>query len=300
MLGSLRLCLIEARPVVAVMFALRYLAAAALAGGAERMTLVHVLTGAVVWELAVLSTYIANGTMDVAEDRVNRSCRPIASGRLTLASARWAAAACAVGAAAGGLALGGTFCCLVLAFLGVGYLYSGPPLRAKRNAASCALTGMLLALLTYGAAYAAAGAGSVSRTGMIFCVATALWTGIVGSLTKDVPDAAGDMAAGRRTIPVMLGETRARILVCVAAVTIGGAFIVVAVLAAPVLLASAATMLGGALLVSIVTCPVRPGASALPGNDRKRRPYRAFMVTQYATHLCLIVILIWPVLVLAR
>jgi 4-hydroxybenzoate polyprenyltransferase len=299
-LGSLRLCLIEARPVVAVMFALRYLTAAALAGGVGRTTLVHVLAGAVVWELAVLSTYIVNGTMDVAEDRINRSRRPIASGRLTRASARRVAAASAVSAAVGGLALGGTFCCLVLAFLGVGYLYSAPPLCAKRNAVGCALTGVLLALLTYGAAYAAAGAGSVSRTGMIFCGATALWTGIVGSVTKDIPDAAGDMAAGRRTTAVMLGETGARILACGAAVTIGAAFTVAAVLAAPVLLASAAAMLGGALLVGVVTCPARPGASAMPGRDRGRRPYRAFMVTQYATHLCVIVILIWPALILAR
>jgi 4-hydroxybenzoate polyprenyltransferase len=294
LLGSLRLCLIEARPVVAVMFALRYLAAAALAGAGQRTTVVHVLAGAVVWELAVLSTYIVNGTMDVAEDRINRSNRPIASGRLALVSARRAAVASAVGAVVGGLALGPAFCCLVLAFLGVGYLYSAPPLCAKRNAVSCALTGVLLALLTYGAAYAAAGNGSVSRTGMIFCVVTALWTGIVGSVTKDIPDTVGDMAAGRRTTAVMLGETGVRILACGAAVTIGAAFTGAAALAAPVLLPSAAAMLGGALLVSIVACPARPGASTTPGTDRRRQPYRAFMVTQYVTHLCLIVILIWP------
>jgi 4-hydroxybenzoate polyprenyltransferase len=298
LLDSLRLCLIEARPVVSVMFALRYLAAAALAWGAGRTTLVHILAGAAVWELAVLSTYILNGTMDVAEDRVNRSRRPIASGRLALSSARWAAAVSAVGALAGGLALGRTFCCLVLAFLAVGYAYSAPPLCAKRNAASSALTGVLLALLTYGAAYAAAGAGTVSSTGMIFCGATALWTGIVGSVTKDIPDAAGDKAAGRRTTAVLLGETGARILACGVALTIGAGFIVAAVLAAPVLLTPAVAMLCGALLVSLVTRPARPGAVSRPGSDRRRRPYRAFMLTQYATHLGLIMIL--AAMVLAR
>jgi 4-hydroxybenzoate polyprenyltransferase len=294
LLGSLRLCLIEARPVVTVMFALRYLAAAALATAGQRTTVAHVLAGAVVWELAVLSIYIANGTMDVAEDRINRSGRPIASGRLALVSARRAAMVSAAGAVAGGLALGPAFCCLVLAFLGVGYLYSAPPLCAKRNAVSCALSGVLLALLTYGAAFAAAGDGSVSRTGMIFCVAAALWTGVVGSVTKDIPDAVGDKAAGRRTTAVMLGETGARILACGVAVTIGAAFTGAAAPAAPVLLPAAAAMLGGAVLVSIVTCPARPGAPATPGAGRRRQPYRMFMVTQYMTHLCLIVILIRP------
>jgi 4-hydroxybenzoate polyprenyltransferase len=294
LLGSLRLCLIEARPVVAVMFALRYLAAAALAGAGQRTTVVHVLAGAVLWELAVLSTYIVNGTTDVAEDRINRSNRPIASGRLALVSARRAAVVSAVGAVAGGLALGPVFCCLVLAFLGVGYLYSAPPLCAKRNAVTCALTGVLLALLTYVAAYAAAGDGSVSRTGMIFCVVTALWTGIVGSVTKDIPDAVGDKAAGRRTTAVMLGEAGARILACGVAVTIGAAFTGAAALAAPVLLPAAAAMLGGAVLVSIVTCPARRAAPATAGTGRGRQPYRAFMVTQYLTHLCLIVTLTWP------
>lgn len=293
LLSSLRLCLMEARPVVAVMFALRYLTAAAVAVGAERATLPRVLAGAAIWVLAVLSTYVVNGTMDVAEDRVNRSRRPIASGRLTLATARRAAGVCAVAAVAGGLVLGGGFGCLVLAFLCVGYLYSAPPVCAKRYAATSALTGVLLALLTYGAAYAATGADRVNRTGVIFCVVAALWTGIVGSITKDIPDAAGDMAAGRRTIAVRLGETVSRRLACAAAVTIGAVFTVAAGLAGSLLLAPAAAMLGGALLVSVVTWPGRPGAG-------RRAPYRAFMTTQYAAHLCILLILVLRALTLVR
>src|SRR5262245_60636507 len=90
--GWLRLCLIEARPVVLVMFVLRYLTAAALAGGADRAAPGRVVAGAAAWLLAVLSIYLINGTTDVAEDRVNGSGRPVASGRLPLATARQVAA----------------------------------------------------------------------------------------------------------------------------------------------------------------------------------------------------------------
>jgi len=298
LLSSLRLCLTEARPVVAVMFALRYLTAAAVAGGFERATLARALAGSAIWVLAVLSTYLMNGTTDVAEDRVNHSRRPIASGRLAPATARRAAGLSAVAAVAGGLVLGGGFCLLVVAFLGVGYLYSAPPVCAKRYAATSALTGVMLALLTYGAAWAAAGAGPAGRTGVIFCAGAALWTGIVGSITKDIPDAAGDMAAGRRTIAVRLGETASRRLACGAAVTIGAGFAVAAGLAGSLLVFPAAAMLGGALLVSVVTWPWRPGAaSARPGGGG-RAPYRAFMATQYAAHLCLLLILVLRALTL--
>jgi 4-hydroxybenzoate polyprenyltransferase len=290
------LCLIEARPVVAVMFALRYLTAAMLAGGADRLQLVRVLAGAVVWEFVVLSSYILNGTMDVAEDRINGSRRPIASGRLPLAVARRAAGASAVIAVAGGLALGSAFGCLVVAFLSVGYLYSAPRCCAKRHAAACALAGVLLALLTYGAACAAARASSVSRACVIFCVMMALWTGIVGSIAKDIPDVVGDMAAGRRTIAVMLGETGARALACAAALAIGAACTAAAAVAAPLLLAPAVATLGGALLVAIVAARALSGGAP----DRRRWPYRAFMVTQYAVHLCMLAILAWPALTLAR
>jgi 4-hydroxybenzoate polyprenyltransferase len=300
LLSSLRLCLTEARPVVAVMFALRYLTAAAVAGGFERATLPRVLAGSAIWVLAVLSTYVINGTTDVAEDRANHSRRPIASGRLSPATARRAAGVSAVAAVAGGLVLGGGFCCLVLAFLGAGYLYSAPPVCAKRYAATSALTGVLLALLTYGAACAAARAGPGGRTGVIFCVAAALWTGIVGSITKDIPDAAGDMAAGRRTIAVTLGETASRRLACAAAVTLGAAFTAAAGLAGSLLVAPAAAMLAGALLVSVVTWPGRPGGASARLGGGGRAPYRAFMATQYAAHLCMLLILVLRALTVVR
>lgn len=292
---SMRLSLIEARPVVAVMFTLRYLTAAVLAQGADRAAVVRVLAGAAIWVLAVLSTYIVNGTMDVAEDRINGSRRPIASGRLPMAAARRIAAAAEVIAVAGSLALGSAFACLVLAFLVVGYLYSAPPCCAKRHAAACALTGVLLALLTYCAAYAAAGAHRVSRASVIFCVIMSLWTGIVGSIVKDIPDVIGDMAAGRRTIAVMLGETGARTLACAAALAIGVSFTAVAMLAAPVLLAPSVAALAGALLVAIITAmPLSGGAS-----DRGRRPYKAFMMTQYTVHICMLAIVAWHALAVA-
>jgi len=80
---SLSLCLVEARPVVQVIFLARFVCAALPGPFSGRVAL-----GAVSWLFAVLAVYLANGVTDIVEDRHNGSTRPIASGALDVGFAR--------------------------------------------------------------------------------------------------------------------------------------------------------------------------------------------------------------------
>src|SRR5256885_4484950 len=106
--SAFAMCVAEARPTVLGVFLLRFLTGCVLVTGPIE-NLRRVVVGAAVWELAILSVYLLNGTMDVHEDRVNASRRPIASGALSPRIAgrvAWGAAAVSV---CGSMALGPRF-----------------------------------------------------------------------------------------------------------------------------------------------------------------------------------------------
>src|SRR4051812_24464047 len=72
LLRQLRLCLAEARPVVLVIFQLRFLAGATLGSGHLVVrSAVRVLEGGAVWSSCIVFVYLFNGVMDVTEDAVN-------------------------------------------------------------------------------------------------------------------------------------------------------------------------------------------------------------------------------------
>ncbi|MEV0230727.1 UbiA family prenyltransferase [Nonomuraea sp. NPDC050786] len=283
----MRLCLAEARPVVQVIFLLRFCSGAALGSGMSA----RVLLGAFAWECAVVFVYLLNGVTDVVEDRVNVSGRPIARGELPPGQARRFACLAAGVALLAGAALGLWFVAAVAGFLLLGYLYNAPPCQLKRHPAGAVATVTLGGLLTYWA-------GLVSGEGLtgdarpllaaaVLAVAMSLWMGLVGTSTKDFSDVAGDAAAGRRSAADLFGATAVRGGVGLAAVALGGAFLWVSAALTPVLVTAAAVTLSGAVvLAGLAVSPLSRGS-----RTAARRPYRAFMVTQYGAHLAVAVTL---------
>ncbi len=265
----------EGRPVVQAVFALRVLTGAVLAAGAGPvMVTPGTVAAALGWAALVLATYVLNGVSDVFEDRLNGSSRPLASGRLQSRTAYRAAQLLT----AGGLLL--LSWSPVLLVLGVtmaaaGWAYSSGPRPLKRQSVAAALTCAAGGLLTYLAGAAAVG-GRLSVAGVVVACAAAVWMAVAGA-AKDLGDVAGDRAAGRRTLPVMWGETAARRRIAAATLLLAGVC-----LAAghgwPLALAAAVPMGVGALAVAVLCCTT----ASLGSRARCRRPYRAFVTTQWA------------------
>jgi 4-hydroxybenzoate polyprenyltransferase len=117
---------------------------------------------------------------------------------------------------------------------------------------------------------------------LVFGIAMSGWMGLAG-WTKDLSDTTGDRLAGRRTLPVLLGEWRARVVMAAAASLVGWTFVLLSAgLAGDLLPVAVVVCVGSAVLALVATTPLGQGDRAA-----KRRPYRVFMVTQYATHLTL-------------
>lgn len=271
----------EARPVVQLIFLLRFGVGAVL-GWAYRDPGVPwaVVVAAVGWFAATWAIYLINGIADVVEDRENRSVRPIASGRLATGPA-WVVV-CLLGGVAVvcGAVVSSAQLVLVVLMLGVGWAYSMGPYPLKKSVVGFTTSVIALGMLTYLAGWCAvAGAVRPSAALLLFGVVMSCWMGLVGS-TKDLSDERGDRKAGRRTLPVVLGERPARAVMAGLAVLLGIAFLIAVATWYARLLPVAIVVLAGALAVAYIALrPVR--------DDRalKRRPYRAFMLTQYLAHL---------------
>ncbi|WP_405775302.1 UbiA family prenyltransferase [Streptomyces sp. NBC_01538] len=277
-------CLAESRPSVQLVFLLRFLAGSLLGVAAGPAQHGNVAVVGVGWMCCTMAIYLFNGVADREEDIANASTRPIASGRLPVRSAvvvvgtlTTTGLLCAFSAGTGsGL--------LAVAYLLVGYAYSGPPFPLKRTYYTCTGAGLGLGLTTYAAGFLAGGRRpDVSL--VIFAGAMTLWMACVGGIAKEFSDVEGDRVAGRRTWPMVLGDTRARWLLAVVAGGISAGLTVVALLYSAQLIWCAVTVLLGAFGVTVA------GLRATPGQDRssRRTPYRAFMVTQLAAHLVLAV-----------
>jgi 4-hydroxybenzoate polyprenyltransferase len=285
LLSIIRMSVTEARPSVLGMFMLRYATGAVLAfGQVTACALVHIVAAGLSLELTVFSIYLFNGVMDVAEDRINGSRRPIARGDLPQGSALWIAIGSAASAFVGGFLLGGQLTWLLPALIFLGFAYSAPPFYLKRHVLTTIMTGFLLGWLSYSVGNAAAGKSFLTGENLLFAGALSAWTALVGSMAKDLPDALGDAAAGRRTVATLLGERRIRIVMPVTVFALSTGFLVCAAVTDTLLVWPAAAMTVGATAVTRATLKVRPAS------DRRERrgPYRAFMITQYAAHLCLL------------
>jgi 4-hydroxybenzoate polyprenyltransferase len=281
------LCLTEARPCVLVAFLLRFIASRALVTGTVQQTnAARGVAAAFAWEASIFSIYLFNGVMDVQEDRINGSRRPIARGALPVNVAAWVAACAGAGSLAVSLVLGARLVWLVAAVLAIGYLYSGPPCYLKRRAVGTAAVGAALGPLTYCAGFTgyAAGWAYPGTSWLTFVVAMSLWMGLVGVPAKDLADIKGDRAAGRRTLPVIWGEPRARVVIAICAVLVGGAFCLAALSLSRWLAAPAVVLCAGGGAVTAACASRRSRGD----RTRLRLPYRMFMITQFAVHLSLL------------
>ncbi|MET8152910.1 UbiA family prenyltransferase [Actinoplanes sp. NPDC049668] len=276
---ALWLSLREARPQVQVIFVLRFATAAALALLSGAAPGPAILAGAAAWFLLTWAIYLVNGIGDIVEDRANGSTRPIARGDLSPATAWWIAG----GLAVAGMALAAAVSPL-LALLGsgqllLGWAYSMGPAPLKRVTVQAVVAVVLAGLLTYAAGVVSAG-GRPERHLLVFPLMMALWMA-VGGVTKDLSDVPGDRLAGRRTLPILLGERRARRVMALVAGAVAGGFVVLAADSPPtVRLASWLVLLGAVVLAWVVCAPA--------GRDdafRRRWPYRIFMATQYIAHI---------------
>jgi 4-hydroxybenzoate polyprenyltransferase len=283
--GVLYRCFLEARPAVQGIFLLRFLAGASFAGplfvGGVNFPL---WGGAALWICATLSVYILNGVMDVEEDRINASSRPVASGKLRVAHAAGVTGGLAVLSVAGSFALGSTMVWSVVVLLALGWLYSGPPFYLKRSPTAWAILGIIVALITYNAGYASNGGGGDVRSFLVFATVMALWLGLVSQM-KDLSDIEGDKQAGRRSGPVVWGENVARLVFSGIALSLGGVYILSAALFAPGLLIPAFVLASGAVLVAVTAL----GPWSRGDKSRRRRPYKVFMLTQYGANLAVVI-----------
>jgi 4-hydroxybenzoate polyprenyltransferase len=282
------MCVVEARPSVLLVFLLRFLVGSALSGiGAADGNVLRIAGTAVVWETAVFAVYLFNGVTDVREDRINGSRRPIARGALPVRIALRVTVCAAAVSVIGAAAIGNYILWPVLALLAVGFCYSGPPVQFKRHAVTSALTGLSLGLLTYYAGHRAYAGGGWSYPGaefVVFTLGVTAWMGLVGGLTKDLSDVAGDAAAGRRTLPVAWGERTARRAAAATALGLAIVFCVAGVSTSPLLIWPGIAMLGGAIALTIVCL----GGFAKGVQSHSRRPYRVFMTTQYLMNISII------------
>ncbi|MFC5911227.1 UbiA family prenyltransferase [Streptacidiphilus monticola] len=261
------------------MFLARFVVAALLSSPDFRPG-IRLVAGALAWTLATMAIYVFNGIADRVEDRANGSTRPISSGRLAVPHAVGGALAAGLLGLPLGLFAGGPAELVpLLAFLAAGYAYSGAPFRGKRHGASASALVLVLGAATYAGGWCVGGRGDTSPV-LVLGAAMSLWMALVGAVVKDLSDVEGDRVAGRRTPVIVWGQTPTRIVASANALLVGGGYLAAALCWAPALAPSAGVVLGGAAVLAVLTALTRHSID----RGERRRPYRAFMVTQYLAH----------------
>ncbi|MEU6115112.1 UbiA family prenyltransferase [Streptomyces sp. NPDC047117] len=281
MLSVLGMCVLESRPGVQTLYVVRFLTAAVLgvatADGSFGLPLVVALAS---WICGNMFVYLLNGLMDVTEDRINGSRRPIATGRLPVPQATRVAVALAVLSVCLTLLTPLASGLILISHLLLGWLYSAPPWYAKRNplAASCIL--VLAGICCYAAGYWATGAGAPNADIIVFVLAMSFAMGIVGVPVKDLSDIEGDRAAGRRSWPVLWGEERARAAILCVALLTGAAFFCATLFAAPRIIGgSVVTLIGFGIIGATVMSRFGKGS-----RSNRRRAFRVFIISAYGAH----------------
>jgi len=286
---KLRLCWKEARPMVQGIFALRFSCATLLAGNHTNGVVWPMVAGVLgCWVAATWAIYLLNGVTDVAEDRENGSVRPIARGTLSVDQAKSVVVALSGTAVTGAALISPVVCLLVVLHLAVGIAYSTGPRPLKRSAPGSFGAVVALGGLTYLSGWYAGGATEIGPPLLLFGGTMALWMGF-GGATKDLSDTAGDRIAGRRTLPVVLGDRVARRAMAIGASAVGWGFLLTALVWTPSIMPPAFVVCAGSIALTVVVSSKVSRGERL----RRRRPYGTFMITQYAAHLTLLVSLIF-------
>lgn len=281
----------EARPIVQIIFQLRFITGAAVAFHGSSPRLAGIAAGAMAWLCATWSIYLLNGICDQTEDRRNGLSRPLSTGGLPLPAARLLVRLLALAALGTGALVSWRFTVLVALMLWLGWIYSAGPRPQKAHAAGFAVVVTAGGLATYLAGwYSAQGSGVPGREFWTMAIVMSLWMGLAGN-TKDLAHVRGDRAAGRRTLPLLVGDAAARGAIGGLTVALGLAALIVTASASPDLLLAFGVLLAGACAVAASLAAAGPGNPALA----RRRPYRTFMITQYAVHTMILAIMFVPV-----
>lgn len=175
--------------------------------------------------LIILSMYVLNDLVDADLDRKNGKDRPIASGKVSKLQAK--AFLILTGGAGAILAiatLNPASMISALLILSIGLLYSAPKISLKDR--------FVVKTMTIAIAIAAStvmgATPNIDLTGdnyLTSAIATAYAASILGAMVfvtspfNDIADIEGDRAAGRRTIPIVIGKRRTVLL----AMTLAGA-----------------------------------------------------------------------------
>lgn len=268
------LAFVEARPVVQMVFLLRFSVGTSL-GGIDTPKMAQHLLGGAAWFAAVWFVYLLNGISDVVGDRRNGSRRPLASGALDVPFALNLCLLLAVASVLTATLLSSSFVLLVTCMLLLGVVYSVGRGAAKKSAFFALTVAALGAILTYAAGSDAAG-GIGSQT-WAFASVTGAWIATAGH-TKDLGDEPGDLESGRRTLPIMLGDSRARGVIAIASIAVGAAALAVVFTTAG--LESLACIVPGAVALCISLARTK---NNLPASSKA--PYRTFMLVQYIVNL---------------
>lgn len=285
---SVKFAFWEARPVVQGIVLIRLLAGASLSGSALSLEFgwrvaVSLVVLAASWICVTSAAYIYNGVRDLEEDRENVSGRPIACGKLSVRQAMVVIGGLGTLGLLGGILMHRELVWALAVMAVMGWLYSGPPLCLKRWPVALAVMAATSAILTYYAGYAASGGGEVEVTFLVFAGAMALWMGLAGQ-SKDFSDISGDKKAGRKSLPVVWGDNAARLTVSGVALVLGLGFLLGSFFLTEGLLPVAGTVCVGACIFA--TFSVGPWGRG--SRSRCRRPYKAFMMTQYTAHAVII------------
>jgi 4-hydroxybenzoate polyprenyltransferase len=270
----------EARPVVQVIFQLRFQAAALLAvqAGDGFRPSGRLVTGGLAWLFTTWHVYLLNGLSDQVSDRRNGSARPLASNQLSPGAARAVLTALSLLALGFGAVSGWPLLILVGVMLALGYGYSAGGRPMKASAPGSMLVILAGGLATYTAGWYCAGGTAPTAEFVMVAGTMSAWMALAG-MTKDLPDVTGDRAAGRRTLPILLGEAQTRLLIAGFAVGVAGCALLATWRAGlPPTFAATLAAGAGALVVRLIAAHTQ----------NRRRPYRAFMATQYAAHLAVI------------
>lgn len=285
---AVRLCWREARPIVQAIFQLRFIAGAAFV---VRGTPPHpggLVLGAAAWLCVTWSIYLLNGVCDQTEDRRNGLSRPLATGELPMAAARSMVRGLALTGLCAAAVVSWRVAALAVLMLCLGWAYSAGPRPQKAHAVGFAVVVTAGGLATYLAGwYAAGGSGVPGRGFWVLSVVMSLWMGLAGN-TKDLSHVLGDRAAGRRTLPLLLGDAAARRVIAGLTLALGTAAVALAGAGAYALLPTAVVLAVGACCVAASLAMAEPGSPAAA----RRRPYQMFMATQYAVHAMMLAVLL--------
>lgn len=280
----------EARPIVQVIFQLRFITGVAFAADGSAPRLAGIAAGAMAWLCATWSIYLLNGVCDQTEDRRNGLSRPLCTGELPLPTARLIVRLLALAALGTGALVSWRFTAMVALMLCLGWVYSAGPRPQKAHAAGFAVVVTAGGLATYLAGwYSARGNVVPGREFWTLAIVMSLWMGLAGN-TKDLDHVRGDRAAGRRTLPLLVGDTAARWAIAGLTLALGVTALMLTATGSLELLPAAVVLLAGAGAVAASLAAAGPGNPA----GARRRPYRTFMITQYATHATMLAIMLVP------